>query len=61
MGIVRVFANLVMGRKPFLTKADLDERMKDVQKISYEGVVRDVQKRHDKIAKEVADRQPYCR
>jgi len=47
MGVVRVFTNWAMGRDPFLTKEALDERMKNVQKISYEGVERDVQKRHD--------------
>lgn len=61
LGIVRIFTNWAMGRSPFLTKKGLDERMKKVQKIAYEGVERDVQKRHDEIAEGVAARQPYCR
>ncbi len=47
MGVVRIFTNVMMGRSPFLTKEALDERMKRAQKISYEGVVRNVKKRHD--------------
>lgn len=33
--IVRIFANLVMGRKPFLTKAAIDERLNESSKIKW--------------------------